>query len=63
MVEILLKNGADPNIPCNVDKGKNTPLHLAVSFKFKKIIDLLISHNADEGIPNCHGKLPWEGII
>jgi len=35
MVESLLKNGADPNKATFV--SKNTPLHMAVNMKFKKI--------------------------
>ena len=35
MVEILLKNGANPNIVTS--KDRNSPLHMAVHFKFKKI--------------------------
>ena len=37
MVQMLLENGASPNVFCKPEYGKETPLHLAVKFKFKKI--------------------------
>jgi len=59
MVESLLKNGADPNKATHITK--DTPLHLAVSLKLKKIQDLLIESGADEHAVNAAGKVPWEG--
>ena len=61
IVDILLKNGADPNIVTYMDK--NTPLHLAVNFGFRKICDLLLDAGADEALLNKNGQIPWEGII
>ena len=37
MVDVLLKNGASPNVQTKESDGKNSPLHMAVNFKFKKI--------------------------
>jgi hypothetical protein len=37
MVDILLKNGAAPTAKTKESDGNNTPLHIAVNFKFKKI--------------------------
>jgi ankyrin repeat protein len=62
MVDILLKNGAAPTVQTKESDGKNTPLHIAVNFKFKKISDLLIEAGADEKILNAKGLTPWEGM-
>ena len=37
IVDILLRAGANPNIPNNELKGSNTPLHIAANYGFKKI--------------------------
>lgn len=37
MVDILLKNGASPRVHTKQSDGKNTPLHIAINYKFKKI--------------------------
>ena len=63
MVDILLKNGASPTVPTKESDGKNTPLHLSVKFKFKKISDLLIDAGADEKALNSKGLTPWEGLL
>ena len=63
MVETLLKNGASPNIATEEEFGKNSPLHLAVNFKFKKICDLLIDAGAEESAQNNAGLVPWEGVV
>ena len=61
IVEILLRKGsANPSKPC---RNSNTPLHIAVNYKFKKIQDLLLEFEADELKLNDEGLLPWEGII
>ena len=60
MVKILLENGATPNTYNKRKEGKNTPLHLAVRFKFKKIVDLLLNAGADEKALNANEKEPWE---
>jgi len=60
MVEVLLKNGADPNKATYV--FKDTPLHMAVYFRFKKIQDLLLEAGADENAMNAKGLIPWEGM-
>ena len=41
---ILLKNLADPNIPCEIGTQKFTPMHLA---KTKELVRVLLEHNAD----------------
>ena len=63
MVDVLLKNGASPTVQTIESDGKNTPLHIAVNFKFKKIQDLLIEAGADENMLNAKGLTPWEGFI
>ena len=63
MVETLLKNGASPNTATEEEFGKNSPLHLAVNFKFKKICDLLIDAGAEESAVNNAGLIPWEGVV
>ena len=46
MVDILLKNGANPNI--QTFGLLDSPLHMAVHFRFKKIQDLLLEAGAEE---------------
>lgn len=53
IVNILLEQGADPNIPYL--KTKQTPLHLAIKFGFKKIQNLLIAYGADENLKDKNG--------
>ena len=60
MVQILLENGASPNVFTKPEYGKNTPLHLAVNFKFKKIQDILLMAGADEKALNANNKIAWE---
>ena len=60
IVEMFLKEGADPNIP--EISQMNTPLHFAVNLNQKKIINLLINYGADEKIKNLNGLTPWQGI-
>ncbi len=57
IVEMLLKEGADPNIPQTY--MMNTPLHYAVNLNSKIIINLLIHYGADEKIKNNNGLTPW----
>lgn len=37
IVDVLLRAGANPNIPTSDFKGSNTPLHIAANYGFKKI--------------------------
>jgi len=62
MVELLLKNGANPNEMKALNPTGDTPLHIAVHYKYRKIQDLLIENGADESAPNKKGMTPWEGI-
>ena len=61
IVDILLRAGANPNIPTYGEL--NTPLHLAVDSNFRKIQDLLIDTFADESQQNRHGLTPWQGLL
>jgi len=63
IVDILLRAGANPNIPNSEQKGSNTPLHIAANYGFKKIQDLLIENQADETKRNKFGMTPWEGFV
>ncbi len=45
MLEILLEYGADPNI--QIGHNKLSPLHLAILLKNKRIIKILLEHNAN----------------
>ena len=47
MVELLIKNGADPNA---TDARVKTPLHLAVSAKSIEVVKVLLQHHADPNI-------------
>lgn len=58
IVDILLRNDANPNIQIN--QGQMTPLHLAVLKNHKKIQDLLVEAGADESIKDSQGNTPWE---
>jgi hypothetical protein len=60
MVELFLENGANPNVFSNMENGRNTPLHMAVDFKFKKIQDLLLNAGADEKALNAKERIAWE---
>eukprot|EP00347_Sterkiella_histriomuscorum_P020813 403336365 len=58
-VELLLQQGADPNISNN---SGNVPLHYAINNGFNKITDLLMEYGANERVRNKEGKTPWEKI-
>ena len=61
IINILLKNGADPNIK-SLNK-KQTPLHLAYIFKSlatNEIINLLIKYNSNPNIEDIYNKKPHE---
>jgi ankyrin repeat protein len=40
----------------------NTPLHYAINFFHRKIVNLLIENCADENLRNSKKLTPWEGI-
>jgi ankyrin repeat protein len=56
-VEILIKNGADVNIP---DSHDNTPLHIAAQKNEPKIVKLLLKARANSNEKNKDGKTPLD---
>ncbi|KAJ5079376.1 no mechanoreceptor potential c isoform d-related [Anaeramoeba ignava] len=56
VVEILLKNGIDPNVQ-TIDT-KITPLHFAVLEESKEIVQLLLDHQANIDITNSEDLTP-----
>lgn len=46
-IELLLRSGADPNLPMSRDGTKSTPLHAAAVAGHANIIPLLVSYGAD----------------
>lgn len=57
IAEVLLSNGANPNIP---DKHGRTELHYAVLDNDEQGIQLLLRFGASVDIKDCRGKLPIE---
>ncbi len=55
IVNALLQNGADPNIPDNLG---NSPLNIAVYSGIPSIVDLLLQKGANPNIPDNLGKRP-----
>jgi len=58
-VELVLKNGADPNLVqtccCN-----RTPLHNAVGWESLQVVKLLLKYGADKTKKDCDGKTPLD---
>lgn len=59
MIELLLKYGADPNIPNN---DKETPLLWAARRVMPLVILLLFQYGANPSLANIHGKTPFTEI-
>lgn len=60
ITELLLRKGSNVN---TVNNTRNTPLHYAHAYNFRKVFDLLLQSKADQTILNDKGKSPWEGIM
>jgi len=60
IVEILLENGANPNIK---DKNGYTPLHRAIIRYSDKIVYLLLKYKADPNIKDKHGYTPLHRAV
>ena len=57
LVQLLLQNGANPNIPGG--NGQNqTPLHDAAFLNKSNIVKLLLAIGADVNARNADGKIP-----
>ena len=56
-LRIVLKGGATPNV---YDSEGNTPLHMAVGFKYQAPLNLLLEHGADPNIKNHAGVSPLD---
>merc|ERR1740121_3454164 len=59
IAKLLLKNGISVN---EQNTRGNTPLHYCSQYGFMQLADYLISHGADDGIPNHLGLMPPQGI-
>ena len=55
MVDMLLKNGADPNL-CDVYSKRQLPLLVAVDENNSKVVELLLKHGANVNITDGHGN-------
>ena len=60
LIDLLLANGANPNLPN--EKG-NTPLHLACLRKDPQMIAMLIKAGADPTLRNIDGKTPEDLLL
>jgi ankyrin repeat protein len=61
ILSVLLKNGGNVNI--QEDISRNTPLHIAVINKNRKIIELLLENGADISMINSKNKTPLDIAI
>ena len=57
LVKYFIEKGANINMKNN---DGNTPLHLALKRKNKKIIKILMDNKAALDIPNSDGDIPFE---
>jgi ankyrin repeat protein len=55
LLEVLLSNGADPNIGCRVGK---TPLYHAIDRKQYRSAELLLRSSANVNAKDCHDRTP-----
>ncbi|SFQ74427.1 ankyrin repeat domain-containing protein [Flavobacterium akiainvivens] len=60
LCEVLLKNGADPNI---ADANGVTPLTYAVQFENKALVALLLTYKADKKHKDNEGKTPYDHAV
>ncbi len=64
MVELLLKNGADPNIQTEGRRSsRTTALIVAVQNNLEDIVELLLNYEADRDIENRRGKIALDYAI
>ena len=60
ITEVLLNNGADPNIQCSMGE---TPLYQAVDMEKLDHVKLLLKHGADPNIPQIDGLSPLHSAV
>lgn len=63
MIELLIKYGVDINVTYEKYDGGNSPLHIAVEYTDRDLIQLFLEHGANLNIKNNDGKTPLELAI
>lgn len=59
IVKLLLKSGISVNIQ---NTRGNTPLHYCYQYGFTDLAEYLVSHGANDAIPNASVCLPFQGV-
>lgn len=63
VIELLLKNGEDPNARDRFADGGNTPLHLAAAGGRLEAVKYLLEFGASPAVKNNSGRNPLENLV